>query len=332
MTLPLDDRSTRRLTIVRQLFLTAEVAARDRGNPVAGMIAIVGFDLAAESLLKALLASASPGHSYDITFPDLLKKCDVLLTQQGLPALSVGPRLYHLHKVRNGVQHDARVPHVQEVDDARLYVHGFCQSFVRDVWGADFESMSLIELVRDNLTRRVLHRAQEDIAAGNLLRGLALANHAFLCTCEFPFLDSLFSGGYLSSRVNGMTPELRREVTNGLKAARDDAVSVSSMMAATTSIGDLSRLLTMVPWVDSGSSGNQDQITYSAKLGWKDTAPDESAARWALNFVVDSIVSWQQQGLSAVIAKHKDHVHLAELLINWDEQKYSMTFDRRPSP
>lgn len=328
MTLPLDDRAARRLAVVRQLFLTAEVSARDRGNPVAGMMAIVGLDLAAESLLKAFLASAGPGHGFDVAFADLLKKSDELLKQKGLPGLAFAPRLRHLHNGRNSVQHDARFPHAQEVDDARVYVHGFCQTFVRDVWGTDFDRISLVDLIQDELTRRVLHQAEDDIAAGNLLRGLALAYHAFLSTCDFPFLRDFFSGGFLSSSVPGLTPQAHREITNGLKMARHDAVTVSGMMAATSSLGDLNRLLYMVPLIDAGVSGDKDSVTHTLGIEWQHPVPDESAARWGLNFVVNSIVSWQQQGLPAKIANRKDYVVLAEHMTIWDEQTRVMRLER----
>lgn len=329
MTLHLDDRAIRRLAVVRQIFLTAERAARDRGNPVAGMMAVVGFDLAIETLLKAFVAAADTEPRKERTIHEILKKCDSLLESKGLPALPLRAHVLQVHTSRNSVQHDAQFPHSQVVDDARVYVHGFCQQFAFNVWGADFDFISLVDMVQDELTRRVLQQATDDVASGNLLRGLALIYHAFLCACDFPFLGSFFSASYLSSRVDGLTPAARKEIVGGLKSARNDAVTVSAMMAATSSLGDLNRLLSIVPWMDAGVTFEPEHVTYNMTLEWQGAAPDPLAASWAVNFVVDSIVSWQQQGLPALIANRKDYVALAGLLLIWDEQNRSLRIPRR---
>src|SRR5688500_12204978 len=108
--LPIDVITRRRLLLVKQVFQQALVQAGARQRPVRRIMAVIGFDLANETALKAVAEALYTVRSPADTFPGVLQQLDTLLPGAGFPPLADRANLLSVRRTRNVAQHQARSP------------------------------------------------------------------------------------------------------------------------------------------------------------------------------------------------------------------------------
>ena len=74
----------KKLVIVRQLFESASVQATSRYSPVSRIMALIGFDLAIETLLKVIVSTIDNKEQPDKAFQDVLNQANDKLQKSGL--------------------------------------------------------------------------------------------------------------------------------------------------------------------------------------------------------------------------------------------------------
>src|SRR5687767_15172485 len=108
MPVPLDPITHRKLVLARQIYQRALIQAQLRHSYVDRILAVIGFDLTNESVLKAIVSTLEPRKSTDKDFHGVLQQADSCLTAKDLPAVPDKAKIQHVHDLRNDAQHKAK--------------------------------------------------------------------------------------------------------------------------------------------------------------------------------------------------------------------------------
>ena len=109
----LDVTTRQKLLVVKQLYQHALVQA-SRKTLTAKLFAVIGFDLAVESLLSTVIVSLDSSKSSADNFPGLLQQCEQVLRKEGIGELPDRAHLLQTHAVRNDAQHRVMLPVCQD--------------------------------------------------------------------------------------------------------------------------------------------------------------------------------------------------------------------------
>jgi hypothetical protein len=163
MTVPLDVITRRKLILVRQIYQRALSQSEALHSDFDRIMSLIAFDLANETVLKAVVGALEPSKSTDKEFQGIIQQADALLLKKGLPEAPDKAKIQHVHSLRNDAQHKAKYPSANDVSDSRTYTRDFLQQITSDVWGLDFSSISLTEIIRHQQVREYLSKAEEEL-------------------------------------------------------------------------------------------------------------------------------------------------------------------------
>ncbi len=161
MAVTLDQITHRKLVLTKQLFNSALVQAAASHSQVSKIIALISFDLANETAMKAVIGALDASKTPPDSFQGLIQKANELMGKSGLGSLPDQPVIQNVHSLRNDAQHKAKYPNDSDVNDSRTYTRDFLQHVVMQVWGVPFESMSVVDLVQHKEAKMFLVRATE---------------------------------------------------------------------------------------------------------------------------------------------------------------------------
>jgi hypothetical protein len=225
VTVALDEPTRKKLILMRRLFQRALVMAESHPNEVDRILAVVGFDLTVETVMKAAVVSLDSSRRVAEGFDGLLQQTEDLLAARGLEPLPDRANVLHIHRIRNDAQHKARYPSPSEVQDCRTYARDFLLKFTNLVWGSVFERMSTIEIIQNEQIRTILQEAEAMLSTGEhkesirrgalaLTRGFALVERLILGPT--PAWESPFSEFSLGRRYDEPLRRLRLLVQLGV--------------------------------------------------------------------------------------------------------------------
>jgi hypothetical protein len=155
MAIQMDPITHRKLAIVKQLYQHATLQSNQRGL-VSRILAVVVFDLAIETGLKALASSVDPSKVPAEGFPGLVQQVKKHLGKNNLGALPDEANISHVHSIRNDTQHKAKYPNDIDVGDCRTYTRDFLQKIIRNVWDISFEEITLTDFVKHSRIKEFL--------------------------------------------------------------------------------------------------------------------------------------------------------------------------------
>ena len=178
MLISLDLVTRNKLILVKQLYQRALIQSQITHKIVDRMLAVVGFDLANETLLKAIAVALNTTIKLKHSFPDVIKQVETELGNYN-KNLSDVIKIQRIHDLRNATQHHGRYPSEIEVSDSRTYTRDFLEKAVYDVWGESFESLSLVDVIQNNIAKKYLTEAETDLINENLVDVLAKCNASF---------------------------------------------------------------------------------------------------------------------------------------------------------
>jgi hypothetical protein len=164
MTVSFDVITRKKLILVRQLYQRAIIQADARHSYVDRIMALIGFDLTIETILKAIVSSLNAAVVPKSEFQAILQQADNELANAGLPAVPDKAKIQHVRTLRNDAQHKAKNPNDADVSDCRTYTRDFLVQMVSDVWGETFESLSLTEIINDYKVKGYLVEAEIALA------------------------------------------------------------------------------------------------------------------------------------------------------------------------
>ena len=178
MVSPPDSLVTRKLALVKQLYDHAVMQAPAGATQIRRIISLVVFDLTVETALKVVVTALDSSKTPKEDFPSLLQQAESVLQASGIPQVPDRVNILHVHSLRNDAQHKAKYPLPEDVEEARLYVRDFLTKLYQDVWGIQFSTFTLIDLIRDDKPKQYLTEAQSAIEAGDFKKCCDASNAA----------------------------------------------------------------------------------------------------------------------------------------------------------
>jgi hypothetical protein len=163
----IDPITFKRLILVKQLYQHAVVQASSQIIVIGRIMAVIGFDLTVETALKAVVSSLDSSKTPSDAFQSLVQQADDLLSKSGYNPVPDRANILHVHSVRNDAQHKAKYPNESDVSDCRTYARDFLQKIVADVWGFQFEKISLTDVVQHDRVKAFLVEAEKALEQGN---------------------------------------------------------------------------------------------------------------------------------------------------------------------
>jgi len=160
MPIPIDPITHRKLILVKQLYQQAVVQSASQHSFVGRIMSVIGFDLAIETVLKAVVGSLEPSKVPSDAFQGLVQQSDKLLVDGGYNPVPDKANIQYVHSIRNDAQHKAKYPNESDVSDCRTYTRDFLQKIVADVWGLSFERISLTDIVQHQKVKEFLVDAE----------------------------------------------------------------------------------------------------------------------------------------------------------------------------
>ena len=164
--LSLDQVARKKLVLVKQIHQKAFAQSQSIHNPIDRLLAIIGFDLAIETLFKVIIGTLKPKETAETTFQKLFEQVEGALktNQLNLPERQ---GVLHLHQLRNDAQHKVRYPTEIEVSECRIYIRNFLREICVLIWNEQFEKISLVDAINDEETKKYLKEAQDHILLGD---------------------------------------------------------------------------------------------------------------------------------------------------------------------
>lgn len=167
MGIPLDNISRKKLILVRQLFQRAQLQAASQYSYVDRIMALIGFDLSNETLLKTVISALSGKPNPDGKFHEIIEKANKLLISKDLVSVPDEGKIKYVRNLRNDAQHQTRYPNETDLNDCRTYTRDFLSATIRGVWGVDFESISLIDIIQASDVKNLLLIAKDELQQRN---------------------------------------------------------------------------------------------------------------------------------------------------------------------
>jgi hypothetical protein len=111
-------------------------------------------------VLRAVVGSLDASKTPADGFQGLVQQCDSLLPVVGCNLIPDKANIQYIHSIRNDAQHKAKYPNESDVSDCRTYSRDSLQKVIADVWGLDFERISLTDAIQDDKVRQLLTEAE----------------------------------------------------------------------------------------------------------------------------------------------------------------------------
>lgn len=145
----------------------------ERSSEADSITAIILLDYCVESLLKTMMTAAGVNltDKGELKFKDLWKNINdkVLKDKQFSTTIDQLPfrhELENLHHQRNQTQHDSRVPSHSDVERDAVNVREFARQTYQGVYALDYQSLTLIDLIRNKFLKELLTEAESLLGSG----------------------------------------------------------------------------------------------------------------------------------------------------------------------
>lgn len=179
MPIALDVITRKKLILVRQIYQRAVLQSEVLHSDFDRIMSLIAFDLANETVLKAVVGALEPSKSTDKGFQGIVQQADALLVKKGLTEVPDKAKIQHVHGLRNDAQHKAKYPNPNDVSDSRTYTRDFLQQLITNVWGQDFYSISLTEVIRHPRVKSLLEQAEQELRQDSIVKAVGYAKAAF---------------------------------------------------------------------------------------------------------------------------------------------------------
>jgi hypothetical protein len=160
------------------MYQRALIQSENTHNFVDRIFAVIGFDLANETVLKVTVSALKPAKKIADSFQSVLDQAEVELNARSI-VISDKTKIQHVHNLRNDAQHKAKYPNEYDASDCRTYTRDFLTQIFSDVWGKSFESMSMIDSIQNQTIKSLLLEAEQDLIKDDFKNTIVKSKAAF---------------------------------------------------------------------------------------------------------------------------------------------------------
>ena len=276
----------RRLLLAKSLWLRGDKLSRNRSS-LDGMLALHHLHLSIETTLRAIAIEykiGQVGSKRDPSFSEWVKLIgkDKTLQEKGI-SLPLISEIQKINDRRNLTQHHADPVHEDILEEARVFTRRFLEESFASFFDIDLWALDDLMYIEDEKLRELLSIARKHAESGmedGITFGLAMLDLAFqLAHSSWPK-----SFGFFPREI-----EATESVAEEFQGVHRDLALVGTGV-------DLIRyryFKAMTPGVTLNMMGSQYYVTVFKNL----SDPPEDYRR-AEQFVVDTLLTWQEQGLA----------------------------------
>jgi hypothetical protein len=176
----------KRLVLVKQLYNQALVQAFSQTSTVNRIMAVIGFDLSVETILRTIISALESTYNPkdEKSFPQYWKRANDLLASSQLNNLPDERNINLVHTIRNDAQHRAKYPNESDLNDCRTYIRDFLEKTCMEVWGISFDSISLVDLIQHPHIKVFLTKAEAAFAINDYKETIIASVAALYRTVE----------------------------------------------------------------------------------------------------------------------------------------------------
>ena len=201
MAIALDQIARKKLVLVKQLYQRAVLDSQRAASKLKRILAIIEFDLAIETILKTFVGALDTTKTPDSDFHKLIEQANLSLRVANLGSVSDEAHIKYIRRTRNNAQHQAIYPNETELSDCRTYTRDFLYAIATQVWGIDFEKISLSELIEDSDIKQFILDAYQNFEEQNYSVVVDLASEGM--DRALSFVEDAIIGNF-SSFISGI--------------------------------------------------------------------------------------------------------------------------------
>lgn len=299
----MDDVIQKRILLAKEFHLNG-VEVSQKNDPLSKMMAVHNFHISIEIAVKSIILKYEIRNekTLNIDFESMLNEVDQFheFKSKSLK-LPYRQEIRNLNLMRNMVQHHVIEPDESSMADWRLFSYRFLKRVFDSYFEIDFDKVSRISFVNDEGLRKYLERAQQELDAGDHDSASCYAAGAFeyASLSISSFIPNSSSEFFITSRLghSGVSRDLQDAFRKTLKRV-DESEHFSVLLASGVNLSDYKKYKDSAPFVHIMSGGNQRYETYAGKLF------DPDSTMWLQNFVITTLIKWQQLGLNPKIPDH----------------------------
>jgi hypothetical protein len=295
----------KKLVLVRQLYQSAVMQEISHNSPVSRIMAVIGFDLCVETVLKVVISSLDTKDQPEKIFEAVIQQANDKLQKNGLPLIPDEANIRHVHSTRNDAQHKAKYPTESDVVDCKIYVRDFLEKLLNQTWGIGLEEINIIDLVQNQIAKAYLSKSEEALNHGDYEHAVRQANTGLAWATwhiqkrlfgrranlsedlDFRDYEDIVDEG-LADAINNAFEPVRNEIAHKLNSIEEALLSVSVGMNYTQFV----KLKMILPGDVVGFSENGGAI-YQQYLFKKKITEDD--AKFALNYCIDAVIQIESQ-------------------------------------
>jgi hypothetical protein len=294
----MEDVVKKRILLAKEFYLNGVELAIAK-DPLSKMIAIHNFHIAVEIAIKSILLKYEirSDKTLNIDFESMINEVDKhKLFQEKKLRLPYRQELRNLNQIRNLVQHHAMEPDENSMDDWRFFLTRFLSQVFEEYFDINIDNINRISFVNDNGLKKYLEVASNYYANGkyDLASCYAAAAFEYAAISISDFIPNLSASFFISASLDKSFSELQNAFKDTHKRI-DQSEHFSALLASGLNLRDYKKYKDSSPIVMIMAYGNPTFQTFDEKEFSKDSSS------WLIDFVVSTIVKWQQIGLSPKI-------------------------------
>ena len=281
----------RKLSLAKYIFLHGCSHANNRDR-ISRMLAIHHFDFAIEMILKtiALKHNIVLSSKKDPRFKEMWNQ----IQNQDIK-LPLKNEMFALHDERNQVQHSGTIPSLETVIRFKEATRVFLEKVTREVFDISFDELSLSQLIENTELRKLIQNAEKLLAEEKYEDCIKICDEA-LIKATFEIGDIFRKAGILT-RYFGAGDELVK-IINENYAERYKSKDFYILAK------DISRAILQLGQAATGMQFLDEYrvrfIEFRELIGNLQNIPRselKEKAQLALNFVIELILKWQEEGV-----------------------------------
>jgi len=152
----------RKLIMVKQIFNEVLFHSERKSNSASRILAMIGFDLALETILKTVYSAFEDKNKPKENFPALVDQTERILNRESIGLIPKRKEIFNVHEIRNDAQHKARYPTSNEIDEVRIYIRDFLNELISQVWNISFFELSFVDFIKNDEIRSLLTDSEQE--------------------------------------------------------------------------------------------------------------------------------------------------------------------------
>jgi hypothetical protein len=312
-----EDKTMLRLLMAKELYLhglehSTMNGLRDR------MIAVHNLHASIELVLRTILIryEICPGKEFEVRFSEIPEKIKNHKGswKRGMNSLPRLSELKFLNNCRNEVQHYGQAPEIGKMAQFKDFATAFLTAIVKRYFDSlDFESLSRLDWIEDELLKEGLRLAEQDVEENNFKKSLLLSTivftwaarsvAAFLPDPSLRLDEALGAVKRIKEKSTKTKPDPPELAHLYLRVnAIDFCLSVlasearaplyyAAVLTSGVRLKDFRKFGLFTPEI----AGSGRYPRWTSSVPFEDVK--EADVRWVKDFVIDTILGWQSLGL-----------------------------------